>query len=252
MTCRLPSQAAFGSPCAGLRTCQPSQPAPFQCGDRIRAIVRLLPPEIYHDPGVWSREDFLLDQGITSTRNPERRPRGTPRPHRRRAHSPGLPHRRSAARHHADACWPCPRPCAACPRPCASPPTTPSCWPPWSPATAPTSRTLCASALSAPAPSTCWWSPDSISPLWPDASSGLRAACACRASRHAPHYRRLLCLCALHGLRHAGPAFAVDGHPLPARPPHLSRTQPHEHHRLCRVCACSPSIPAACSTQACR
>ncbi|MGA3130920.1 MAG: ComEC/Rec2 family competence protein [Terracidiphilus sp.] len=40
---------------------------PFQCGERIRAVARLLPPEVYHDPGVWSREDFLLDQGITST-----------------------------------------------------------------------------------------------------------------------------------------------------------------------------------------
>ena len=40
---------------------------PFQCGERVRAVVRLLPPEVYHDPGVWSREDFLVDQGITST-----------------------------------------------------------------------------------------------------------------------------------------------------------------------------------------
>jgi competence protein ComEC len=40
---------------------------PFGCGERIRAVVRLLPPETYHDPGVWSRADFLLDQGITST-----------------------------------------------------------------------------------------------------------------------------------------------------------------------------------------
>ncbi|MFZ0338084.1 MAG: ComEC/Rec2 family competence protein [Terracidiphilus sp.] len=39
----------------------------FACGDRVRAVVRLLPPEIYHDPGVWSRADFLLDEGITST-----------------------------------------------------------------------------------------------------------------------------------------------------------------------------------------
>ena len=39
----------------------------FQCGERVRAVVRLLPPEIYHDPGVWSRADYLLDQGITST-----------------------------------------------------------------------------------------------------------------------------------------------------------------------------------------
>ncbi len=40
---------------------------PFQCGERVRAVVRLLPPEVYHDPGVWSRADYLLDQGITST-----------------------------------------------------------------------------------------------------------------------------------------------------------------------------------------
>ena len=33
----------------------------------MRAVVRLLPPEIYHDPGVWSRADFLLDEGITSS-----------------------------------------------------------------------------------------------------------------------------------------------------------------------------------------
>jgi competence protein ComEC len=39
---------------------------PFRCGERLRALVRLLPPEVYHDPGVWSREDFLVDQGITS------------------------------------------------------------------------------------------------------------------------------------------------------------------------------------------
>ncbi|MGB0065495.1 MAG: ComEC/Rec2 family competence protein [Terracidiphilus sp.] len=40
---------------------------PFNCGERIRTVVRLLPPEVYHDPGVWSRADYLLDQGITST-----------------------------------------------------------------------------------------------------------------------------------------------------------------------------------------
>ena len=48
----------------------PNQPAtaqPLQCGDRLRADVRLLQPETYHDSGVWSREDYLLDQGITST-----------------------------------------------------------------------------------------------------------------------------------------------------------------------------------------
>ena len=45
----------------------PSGPQPFHCGQRLRAVVRLLPPETYHDPGVWSRADFLLDQNITST-----------------------------------------------------------------------------------------------------------------------------------------------------------------------------------------
>ncbi|MGO9338861.1 MAG: ComEC/Rec2 family competence protein [Terracidiphilus sp.] len=49
------------------RSAQQPTPQPFQCGDRLRAVVRLLPPETYHDPGVWSREDYLLDQGITSS-----------------------------------------------------------------------------------------------------------------------------------------------------------------------------------------
>jgi competence protein ComEC len=40
---------------------------PFACGERIRAVVRLLPPPIYRDPGAWSRADFLLQQEITST-----------------------------------------------------------------------------------------------------------------------------------------------------------------------------------------
>jgi competence protein ComEC len=40
---------------------------PLRCGERVRTVVRLLPPETYHDPGVWNRADYLLDQGITST-----------------------------------------------------------------------------------------------------------------------------------------------------------------------------------------
>jgi competence protein ComEC len=40
---------------------------PLRCGERIRAVARLMQPEVYRDPGVWSRQDFLLDQGITST-----------------------------------------------------------------------------------------------------------------------------------------------------------------------------------------
>jgi len=41
--------------------------ASLRCGERIRADVRLLPPEVYRDPGAWSRTDYLLDQGITAT-----------------------------------------------------------------------------------------------------------------------------------------------------------------------------------------
>jgi len=41
--------------------------SPFQCGERVRAVVRLLRPETYNDPGVWSRTDYLLEQGITAT-----------------------------------------------------------------------------------------------------------------------------------------------------------------------------------------
>jgi len=45
-----------------------SAPEPIiHCGDRLRAQVRLLEPETYRDPGVWNREQFLLDQGVTST-----------------------------------------------------------------------------------------------------------------------------------------------------------------------------------------
>ena len=40
---------------------------PFHCGERVRAVVRLLPPQVYRDPGVWSRTEYLLDQGITSS-----------------------------------------------------------------------------------------------------------------------------------------------------------------------------------------
>lgn len=39
----------------------------FRCGERVRAVARLLPPQVYRDPGVWSRADYLLDQGITSS-----------------------------------------------------------------------------------------------------------------------------------------------------------------------------------------
>jgi len=39
----------------------------IQPGERIRAVVRFLPPESYHDPGVWNRAVWLADQQITAT-----------------------------------------------------------------------------------------------------------------------------------------------------------------------------------------
>ena len=44
-----------------------SAAAGLVCGERIRADVRLMQPEVYHDPGAWNRREYLLDQGITST-----------------------------------------------------------------------------------------------------------------------------------------------------------------------------------------
>ena len=56
LTVRWP-QAAEGQPA----------PQPFHCGQRVRAVARLFVPQNYRDPGTWSRTDYLLDQGITST-----------------------------------------------------------------------------------------------------------------------------------------------------------------------------------------
>ena len=44
-----------------------ASPRRIPCGARIRAVARLLPPETYHDAGVWNRSAYLLDQGITAT-----------------------------------------------------------------------------------------------------------------------------------------------------------------------------------------
>jgi competence protein ComEC len=53
--------------------------ARLRCGDRIRADVRLLPPQVYHDPGAWNRRDFLLQSGITATASvPAQRVESTP------------------------------------------------------------------------------------------------------------------------------------------------------------------------------
>ena len=38
-----------------------------QCGQHLRAVVRILPPDTFHDPGVWSRSQYLESQEITAS-----------------------------------------------------------------------------------------------------------------------------------------------------------------------------------------
>lgn len=60
-------QAANGKVRLTVRWPQGQPYAAIECGDRVRAVPRLLPPEVYHDAGAWSRADYLAEQGITST-----------------------------------------------------------------------------------------------------------------------------------------------------------------------------------------
>lgn len=60
-------QPAPGGVRLTVRWPQRTQAQPFGCGERVRAVVRLIAPETYRDPGAWSRTDHLLDQGITAT-----------------------------------------------------------------------------------------------------------------------------------------------------------------------------------------
>lgn len=48
----------------------PAFPRPFnglRCGQHIRAVLRLLPPDTFHDPGVWSLPDYLASEQISAT-----------------------------------------------------------------------------------------------------------------------------------------------------------------------------------------
>ncbi len=42
-------------------------PQPISCGQRLRAVIRLLPSEAFHDPGVWDRTAYLENQQISAT-----------------------------------------------------------------------------------------------------------------------------------------------------------------------------------------
>lgn len=50
-----------------IRWPQDAAAEPFSCGERVRAVVRLLPPQAYRDPGAFDRTGYLLDQGVTAS-----------------------------------------------------------------------------------------------------------------------------------------------------------------------------------------
>jgi competence protein ComEC len=43
------------------------KPLAVGCGERIRAVARLLTPQTYRNPGAWDRVGYLLDQNVTAT-----------------------------------------------------------------------------------------------------------------------------------------------------------------------------------------
>ena len=206
----------------------------MQCGDRLRAAVRLLTPEIYRDPGVWSRADYLLDQNITATAT---LPVAQVRTSRSLVATP---------------------PCLACRLHTLQ--------------QASGARLLALPAAMRRLPAPLRLTPDDAIMLAAMVTGDrtylthtLRAGFERTGSFHmlvvsgfhlaivagcifwlARRLRlprvpatlltlaRVLRLRPLHRLRHPRPAFPLDGHPLPPRTPTLSRPQPPQHHRIRR------------------
>ena len=51
-----------------LSVLRPSSSATaIRCGQQLRVVVRIMPPEIFHDPGVWSRVAYLQSQQISAS-----------------------------------------------------------------------------------------------------------------------------------------------------------------------------------------
>ncbi len=42
-------------------------PTTLHCGDQVEVVTQLLSPAVYHDPGVWSREQYLATQSISAS-----------------------------------------------------------------------------------------------------------------------------------------------------------------------------------------
>ena len=41
--------------------------SPLSCGQQLRAVLRILPPDTFHDPGIWSHAVYLESQQIAAT-----------------------------------------------------------------------------------------------------------------------------------------------------------------------------------------
>ena len=58
---------ASGTAKVRLSVVWPSPGGAIRCGQHLRAVVRMLPPDTFHDHGVWSRATYLETQEITAS-----------------------------------------------------------------------------------------------------------------------------------------------------------------------------------------
>jgi competence protein ComEC len=58
---------ASGTAKVRLSVIWPAPGGAIRCGQRLRAVFRILPPDTFHDSGVWSRATYLETQQITAS-----------------------------------------------------------------------------------------------------------------------------------------------------------------------------------------
>ena len=220
--------------CAGLSR--------FRCGERVRAVARLLPPEVIAIPVSGAAQDYLLDQGITSTASCVERIERIGRLASRtsplgrwRAVAGSIRCRieRCAARgEHSPACV------AGRDARIAG-------------AIAPQQedavmlaamvtgdRTFLTHSLRVGFERTGSFHMLVVSGFHLAIVAGFifwiaKTAAVAACAGHADHDRGVFRICALYGVRDAGAALALDGDAVSAGPAGLSRTQRNEHDRLC-------------------
>ena len=225
--------AADGTLAIAAGTAVPMRRAPT-------AIVRLLPPEVYRDPGAWSREEYLLDQGITSTAtlDSERVERLSAAPSNwfgRRAAVESLHCRLSEAQRTASnrLLGACPRPRAVCRKPVRINDEDAIMLA----AMVTGDRTFLSHSLRVGFERTGSFHMLVVSGFHLAIMAGCifwiaQIAAPPARSGHFDHHRCVVCLRAVHGVCRSRAAFAVDGDAVPDRAPFVSRTQPSEHHRI--------------------